>query len=64
MRVVTKVMVSTALVAASVAVRRFRRGVVQATGAIVVNRVEVISVHYCHQVGPAIVLQKMRCPIE
>ncbi len=35
----------------SLAVRRWRRGVVQATGAIVANRVEVIAVHYCHQVG-------------
>jgi len=41
------------LVAASLAVRRFRRGVVQATGAIVLNRVDVIAVHYCHQIGPA-----------
>ena len=29
------------------------RGVLQATGAIVLNRVDVIAVHYCHQVGPA-----------
>ena len=35
----------------SLAVRRWRRGVVQATGAIVLNRVDVIAVHYCHQVG-------------
>jgi UDP-glucose:(heptosyl)LPS alpha-1,3-glucosyltransferase len=41
------------MVAGSLAVRRWRRGVVQATGAIVLNRVDVISVHYCHQVGPA-----------
>jgi UDP-glucose:(heptosyl)LPS alpha-1,3-glucosyltransferase len=33
--------------------RRLRRGVVQATGAIVPNRVDVIAIHYCHQVGPA-----------
>ena len=39
------------LIAGSIAVRRWRRGVVQATGAIVVNRVDCISVHYCHQVG-------------
>jgi len=38
---------------ASLMVRRWRRGVVQATGAIVLNRVDVIAVHYCHQVGPA-----------
>jgi UDP-glucose:(heptosyl)LPS alpha-1,3-glucosyltransferase len=32
--------------------RRHRRGVVQATGAIVLGHVDVIAVHYCHQVGP------------
>ncbi len=41
------------MVAGSLAVRRWRRGVVQATGAIVLNRVDVVAVHYCHQVGPA-----------
>jgi len=41
------------LIAGSLAVRRHRRGIVQATGAIVANRVDVISVHYCHQAGPA-----------
>lgn len=41
------------LLAASLAVCRFRRGVVQTTGAIVLNKVDVVSVHYCHQVGPA-----------
>jgi glycosyltransferase involved in cell wall biosynthesis len=41
------------MVAGSLAVRRWRRGVVQATGAIVLNHVDAISVHYCHQVGPA-----------
>jgi glycosyltransferase involved in cell wall biosynthesis len=41
------------MVAGSLAVRRWRRGVVQATGAIVLNRVDVIAVHYCHQVGMA-----------
>jgi glycosyltransferase involved in cell wall biosynthesis len=41
------------VLAGSLAVRRWRRGVVQATGAIVLNRVDVIAVHYCHQVGPA-----------
>ncbi len=35
----------------SLAVRRWRRGVVHATGAIVLNKVDVIAVHYCHQVG-------------
>jgi glycosyltransferase involved in cell wall biosynthesis len=41
------------IVAGSLAVRRWRRGIVQATGAIVLNRVDVVSVHYCHQVGVA-----------
>lgn len=40
------------MLAGSLAVRRWRRGVVQATGAIVLNRVDVVAVHYCHQVGP------------
>jgi glycosyltransferase involved in cell wall biosynthesis len=38
-------------VAGSLALRKWRRGVVQATGAIVLNRVDVITVHYCHQAG-------------
>jgi UDP-glucose:(heptosyl)LPS alpha-1,3-glucosyltransferase len=37
------------LIAGSLAVRRHRRGVVQATGAIVLNPVDVIAVHCCHQ---------------
>jgi glycosyltransferase involved in cell wall biosynthesis len=41
------------MVAGSLALRRRRRGVVQATGAIVLNRVDVVAIHYCHQVGPA-----------
>jgi glycosyltransferase involved in cell wall biosynthesis len=41
------------MVAGSLAVRRWRRGVVQATGAIVLNRVDVVAVHYCQQVGTA-----------
>jgi UDP-glucose:(heptosyl)LPS alpha-1,3-glucosyltransferase len=41
------------LLAGSLAVRRWRRGVVQVTGGIVLNRVEVVSVHYCHQVARA-----------
>jgi glycosyltransferase involved in cell wall biosynthesis len=41
------------MLAGSLAVRRWRRGVVQAVGAIVLNRVDVISIHYCQQVGPA-----------
>ncbi|HYM54514.1 MAG TPA: glycosyltransferase family 4 protein [Solirubrobacteraceae bacterium] len=40
-------------VTGSLAVRRRRRGVVQATGAIVLNRVDAIAVHYCQQIGPA-----------
>ncbi len=40
------------ILAGSLAVRRWRRGVVQVTGAIVLNRVDVLAVHYCHQVGP------------
>jgi UDP-glucose:(heptosyl)LPS alpha-1,3-glucosyltransferase len=34
----------------SLAVRRWRRGVVQATGAIVWNRVDSVAIHCCHQV--------------
>jgi glycosyltransferase involved in cell wall biosynthesis len=41
------------MVSGTLALRRWRRGVVQATGAIVLNRVDAIAVHYCHQVGPA-----------
>jgi glycosyltransferase involved in cell wall biosynthesis len=41
------------LLAGSLALRRWRRGVVQATGGIVLNQVDVIAIHYCHQVGPA-----------
>jgi UDP-glucose:(heptosyl)LPS alpha-1,3-glucosyltransferase len=40
------------LLAGSLAVRRWRRGVLQVTGAIVLNRADVLAVHYCHQVGP------------
>lgn len=40
------------LVAGSLALRRRRRGVVQSTGAIVLGRTEIVSVHYLHQVGP------------
>jgi glycosyltransferase involved in cell wall biosynthesis len=39
--------------AGSLAVWRRRRGVVQATGAIVCNRVDVVAVHYCQQAGTA-----------
>jgi UDP-glucose:(heptosyl)LPS alpha-1,3-glucosyltransferase len=41
------------MVAGSLALRRWRRGAVHVTGAIVLNRVDAIAVHYCHQVGTA-----------
>jgi|SRR5271165_5209558 len=41
------------MVTGSLALRRHRRGVVQATGAIVLGRVDVVAIHYLHQVGPA-----------
>lgn len=41
------------MIVGSLAVWRWRRGIVQTTGAIVLNRVDVVAVHYCHQVGPA-----------
>lgn len=41
------------MIAGSLALRRWRAGVVHAAGAIVISRVDVIAVHYCHQVGPA-----------
>jgi glycosyltransferase involved in cell wall biosynthesis len=41
------------MLVASFMLHRRRRGVVNATGAIVLNHVDVIAVHYCHQVGPA-----------
>jgi glycosyltransferase involved in cell wall biosynthesis len=41
------------VLAGSLIVWRRRRGIVQATGAVVLNRVDVVAVHYCHQVGPA-----------
>lgn len=41
------------MLAGSLAVCRWRRGIVQATGAIVLNKVDVIAVHYCHQVATA-----------
>jgi glycosyltransferase involved in cell wall biosynthesis len=37
------------LLAGSIAVWRWRLGVVQATGAIVLNRVDAIAIHCCHQ---------------
>lgn len=48
------------LIAGSIAVRRWRRGVVQATGAIVLNRVDSIAVHCCHQVYPAVASRPTR----
>ncbi len=38
------------MVAGTLAVRRHRRGVVQTTGAIVLNRVDVVAIHCCHRV--------------
>jgi glycosyltransferase involved in cell wall biosynthesis len=38
------------MLAGSLAVWRWRRGVVQATGAIVLNRVDTVAIHCCHQV--------------
>jgi glycosyltransferase involved in cell wall biosynthesis len=38
------------MLAGSVAVARHGRGVVQATGAIVLNRVDTVAIHCCHQV--------------
>lgn len=40
------------MLVAGLILRRSRRGIVNATGAIVLNRVDVIAIHYCHQVGP------------
>jgi UDP-glucose:(heptosyl)LPS alpha-1,3-glucosyltransferase len=41
------------VLAGTLAVRRWRRGVVHVTGGIVLNRVDVVAVHYCHQVAKA-----------
>jgi len=41
------------MLAATIAVRRWRRGLVLVTGAIVLNRVDLVAIHYCHHVGPA-----------
>jgi glycosyltransferase involved in cell wall biosynthesis len=41
------------MLAGSLVLRRRRRGVVQATGAIVLNKLDAMAIHYCHQVGPA-----------
>ena len=37
----------------SLVLRRRRRGIVLCTGAIVLNEVDLVGVHYCQQVGPA-----------
>lgn len=42
------------LLAGSLVLMRRRRGIVQATGAVVLNRVDVIAVHCCHQVYRAV----------
>jgi len=39
------------MLAGSLKLRKWRRGVLQTTGAIVLNRADVIAVHYCHQAG-------------
>ncbi len=41
------------MLAGSLALARWRRGVVHTTGPIVLGHVDVVGVHYCHQVGPA-----------
>jgi glycosyltransferase involved in cell wall biosynthesis len=41
------------VLAATLTLRRWRRGVVHVTGGIVLNRVDIIAVHYCHQVALA-----------
>jgi len=51
------------MLAGSLAVRRHRRGIVQATGAIVLNRADTVAIHCCHQVyraapsGPGLLLR-------
>lgn len=37
------------MLAGSLAVWRWREGVVQATGAIMLNRVDIVTIHFCHQ---------------
>jgi glycosyltransferase involved in cell wall biosynthesis len=41
------------MLAGTLAVWRRRRGTVMAVGAIVLNRVDLVGIHYCQQVGPA-----------
>ena len=40
------------MLAGSLAVRRWRRGLVLAMGAIVFNEVDIVAIQYCQQVGP------------
>jgi UDP-glucose:(heptosyl)LPS alpha-1,3-glucosyltransferase len=42
----------------SLVLRRRRRGIVLATGAIVLNRVDLVGIHYCQHIGPATPSQK------
>jgi UDP-glucose:(heptosyl)LPS alpha-1,3-glucosyltransferase len=41
------------MLAGTLAVRRWRRGLVMAVGAVVLGEVDLIAIHYCQQVGPA-----------
>ncbi|HTA36804.1 MAG TPA: glycosyltransferase family 4 protein, partial [Solirubrobacteraceae bacterium] len=41
------------MLAGTLAVRRWRRGLVMAVGAVVCNEVDLVAIHYCQQVGPA-----------
>lgn len=41
------------MLAGTLAVRRWRRGLVMAVGAVVCNEVDFVAIHYCQQVGPA-----------
>lgn len=40
------------MLAGTLAVRRWRRGLVLAMGAIVLNEVDIVAIQYCQQVGP------------
>lgn len=50
------------MVAGSVLTRAFRRGLVHATGAIVLNRTDVCTVHLCHQSVRSLHLRRTRGP--
>src|SRR6202042_3367195 len=41
------------MLAGTLAVPRWRRGTVMAAGAIILNSVDLVGIHYCQQVGPA-----------